>query len=188
MFPPSTENLLEQNAEIDRLALPRIQNDRELRELIADGELVQIQATPALRVNVPANRAYVRPWVNDMLVTLSAAFFTQFAKPLQVNSAVRTVRVQRSLLRWNRNAAKTSGEKASAHLAGVAVDLQRRGLSPVQVRFLEWRLLAYWLRGQVLVEEEIRQPCFHVVSLPTPTIQSDDATTGKNPVLSNPNE
>jgi hypothetical protein len=165
-FPPSRESLLEQNAEIDRWNLPRIKNDNELRELISDGELVQIQATPALALSpfLPLGRAYVRPWVYDQLSAISADFYAQFNRPLQVNSAVRTVKVQRWLLRTDRNAAPWHGEVASAHLAGVAVDLERRRLSPAQKRWLEIRLLVMAAAGAVIVEEEIRpQQCFHMV-------------------------
>src|SRR5208337_5112750 len=91
-FPPSRTSLLEQNAEIDSWHLPRIKNDNELRELIADGELVQIQTTTTLSLSpfLPTKRAYVRSWVVDMLVDLSHDFFVTFHAPLQVNSAVRT--------------------------------------------------------------------------------------------------
>src|ERR1044071_7843333 len=49
-FKPSHESLLLQNAEIDRLNLPRIRDDKELQRLKADGELVPIVPTEALRI------------------------------------------------------------------------------------------------------------------------------------------
>src|SRR5208337_4513977 len=112
----------------------------------------------------PTKRAYVRPWVVDMLVDLSHDFFVTFHAPLQVNSAVRTIQVQRGLLHWNRNAAPWHGETASAHLAGVAVDLERRRLSGAQKRWLEIRLLALAAVGAVICEEELHpEQCFHIV-------------------------
>lgn len=118
----------------------------------------------ALSPFLPSGRAYVRPWVADALTILEKDYFGTFHAPLQVNSAVRTVKVQRWLLRTDRNAAPWHGEVASAHLAGVAVDLERRRLSPAQKRFVELRLLAMAAYGQVIVEEELRpQQCFHVV-------------------------
>src|SRR5580693_4179462 len=42
MFRPSHDSLLRQNEEIDRLDLPRIQDDQELQELVASEELVPI--------------------------------------------------------------------------------------------------------------------------------------------------
>ena len=42
MFRPSHDSLLRQNEEIDRLDLPRIQDDDELEALKTSGELVPI--------------------------------------------------------------------------------------------------------------------------------------------------
>ena len=44
MFRPSHESLLIQNAEINRLELPRIQNDTELEALKGDGSLLPIHS------------------------------------------------------------------------------------------------------------------------------------------------
>lgn len=172
-FPPSRANLLAQNAAIDRMGLPRIQDSAQLHALIQAGELVTIRITRALSVDqrLPRERVYVCPWVADFLEQLSAEYYAAFGVPLQVNSAVRTVAVQRKLRRRNGNAAPATGETASAHLAGVAVDLKRRGLTVAQKRFLQFRLLAWAARGKVLVEEELRQPCFHVVVIGSDIVQ-----------------
>ena len=110
-FPPTRQSLLDQNAEIDRLHLPRIKNDNELRELISNGDLVPIHATESLALSplLPASRAYVRPWVLDMLSYIAPDFYATFHINLQINSAVRTVQVQRWLLRFDRNAAPWHG-------------------------------------------------------------------------------
>ena len=49
LFRPSRESLVRQNEEIDRLDLPRIQDDTELEQLKASQELVPIVAGDALR-------------------------------------------------------------------------------------------------------------------------------------------
>ena len=49
MFRPSHESLLIQNAEINRLELPRIQNDTELEALKADGSLLEIHSGESCR-------------------------------------------------------------------------------------------------------------------------------------------
>ena len=49
VFRPSRESLLLQNQEIDRMDLPRIQDDAELEQLKASEDLVPIVAGPALR-------------------------------------------------------------------------------------------------------------------------------------------
>ena len=50
VFKPSHQSLLIQNAEIDRLNLPRIRNDKELEVLKDSGDLVPIIPNEALRI------------------------------------------------------------------------------------------------------------------------------------------
>ena len=73
---------------------------------------------------------------------------------IQVNSAVRTVKVQKKLRRHNRNAAPADGDTASSHLAGVTVDLQRRGMTKDQIRWMEHYLFYMKALGLVEPEEE----------------------------------
>ena len=82
---------------------------------------------------------------------------------IQVNSAVRTVKVQKKLRRHNRNAAPAEGDTASSHLAGVTVDLQRRGMSKEQIRWMEHYLFYMKALGLVEPEEERRHWCFHIM-------------------------
>jgi hypothetical protein len=162
---PTIGSLQQQNAEADRLNLPRIKNKAELQEFIRDGELAAVPTTPALRVNVTRGGAFLRPWAADTLTDLSRAFFEAFARPLTVNSATRTLDAQKRLRRWNRNAAPVKGATASVHPTGIAFDIKRRGLTPTQNRWLEWRLFYLQATGRVIVEEEFRQPCFHIVAV-----------------------
>jgi hypothetical protein len=50
LFRPSHDSLLRQNEEIDRLDLPRIQDDDELEALKASGELVPIEESESLKI------------------------------------------------------------------------------------------------------------------------------------------
>ena len=165
VFRPSHDSLLRQNEEIDRLELPRIQNQAELDQLISRQELVPIVASETLRFDprLDPDRRYCRPWTRDFLNDLSEAYYKQFHNSIQVNSAVRTVQVQKKLRRHNRNAAPAEGDTASSHLAGVTVDLQRRGMSKQQVRFVERYLFYLRELGLVEPEEERRHWCFHVM-------------------------
>lgn len=165
MFPPTHGSLLAQNAEIDRMGLPRIKNDRELKELVQDGELVPIPVGEHLIVDkhLPENRRYCRPWTALFLTRLSDAFYAQFHEPIMVDSAVRTVEVQKKLRRWNGNAAPAEGETASSHLAGTTIDLARRQMTPAQAQWVELYLLPLHAQGMVEVEEEFRQRCFHIM-------------------------
>jgi hypothetical protein len=163
-FRPSRESLLRQNEEIDRLDLPRIQNQAELDRLIANQDLVPIVPGQTLRFDprLDPDRRYCRPWTRDFLDDLSAAYYKEFHDQIQVNSAVRTVQVQKKLRRHNRNAAPEKGETASSHLAGITVDIQRRGMTRQQVAFVEQYMMPLKEQGLVEPEEERHQWVFHV--------------------------
>ena len=165
MFRPSHESLLRQNEEIDRLELPRIADDNELEDLKLRQALVPINASDYLRFDprLDPNRRFCRAWTRDFLEDLSQAYYHRFHQQIQVNSAVRTMVVQRKLRRHNRNAAAETGEAASSHLAGLTVDLQRRGMSREQVHFMERYLFYLRAVGLVEPEEERRQWVFHVM-------------------------
>ena len=165
MFRPSHESLLLQNAEVDRLNLPRIQDDTELEALKADGSLVAIVPSESLRIErgLDPSRRYCRPWTLNFVNDLSQAYYNRFHQQIQLNSAVRTVKVQRKLRRHNRNAAPWEGETASSHLAGLTVDLQRRGLNKEQIRWMEHYLFYMKSLGLVEPEEERRHWCFHIM-------------------------
>jgi Family of unknown function (DUF5715) len=165
LFRPSHDSLIRQNEEIDRLELPRIQNDAELEELKARMELVPIVESQALRIakGLDPERRYCRPWTLDFLDDLSGAFYQRFGDQIQVNSAVRTVQGQKKLRRHNRNAAPEKGATASSHLAGLTVDLQRRGMTHEQIKWMEQYLLPLKNMGLIEPEEERRQWVFHIM-------------------------
>jgi hypothetical protein len=165
MFRPSHESLLLQNAEIDRLDLPRIQDDTELEALKADGSLLEILPNESLKIepSLDPSRRYCRPWTLDFVDDLSQAYYNRFHAQIQLNSAVRTVKVQRKLRRHNRNAAPAEGDTASSHLAGVTIDLQRRGMSKEQITWMEHYLFYMKALGLVEPEEERRHWCFHIM-------------------------
>ena len=165
VFRPSHASLLLQNEEIDRLNLPRIYDDKQLEKLKASGDLVLIVPSETLRIqpSLDPSRRYCREWTLAFLQDLSEAYYKEFHQQIQVNSAVRTVLVQKKLRRHNRNAAPEKGETASSHLAGLTVDLQRRGMTKPQVKWMEEYLRPLKEMGLVEPEEERRQWCFHIM-------------------------
>ena len=165
VFRPSRESLLLQNAEVDRMELPRIQDDFELESLKSKGDLVEINPSEHLRFDprLDPDRRYCRPWTRDFVEDLSKAYFEAFGTQIQVNSAVRTVKIQKKLRRHNRNAAPEKGELASSHLAGTTVDLQRRGMTPVQIKRIQQYMMPLKALGLIEPEEERRQWVFHVM-------------------------
>jgi hypothetical protein len=165
LFRPSHDSLLRQNEEVDRLQLPRIVDDAQLEELKASGELVPIEASETLRIepSLDPSRRYCRVWARDFVDDLSQIYYDRFHEQIQLNSAVRTIKVQKKLRRRNRNAAPAEGETASSHLAGITVDLQRRGMTKDQIRFVEYYLFYLHALGLVEPEEERRHWCFHIM-------------------------
>ncbi|MGC2322635.1 MAG: DUF5715 family protein [Terriglobales bacterium] len=160
----SYESMLRQNEEINRLELPRIADEVELAELEARHDLVPIGESDGVHIAIrEASHRYCRPWTESFLQDLGTAYYQEFGQPIQVNSAVRTVEYQRKLRRHNGNAAPEEGETASSHLAGLTIDINKRGLTRKQHDFIQERLVQLREQGLVEVAEERRQPVFHVM-------------------------
>ena len=128
---------------------------------VQDGTLVRLYTSCVLVVSpkLPAERRYALPATVDFINNFSTEFFRQFHQPLMVDSAVRPATVQRSLLKWNRNAAPAYGERASSHERGTTVDVSKH-LTKAQQRWMIERLLYYYALGRVLVISE--RSCYHV--------------------------
>ena len=164
IFAGSHDLLVRQNIELDKLQLPRINDDVELMQYELAQDLVPVSESDALKIapNLQDNRRYCRPWTRDFLQDFSEAFYGEFQTPLQVNSLVRTAQQQRQLRRHNRFAAPESGDTASTHLTGVTVDLSRRGLSKAEYQWMLNYLMRLNEAGLVEPIEE-RQPVLHIV-------------------------
>jgi Family of unknown function (DUF5715) len=164
MFPGSHDKLVEQNVELDRSQVQRMNNEFELVQSEMANDLVQVNETDALKIadNLLDTRRYCRPWTRDFLQDFSQAYYETFHAPLQVNSLVRTADQQAYLRRHNRFAAPAFGDTASTHLAGVSVDLSRRGLTATQYKWIRGYLQPLQVKGMVDPIEE-RQPVLHIV-------------------------
>lgn len=161
----SRESMIRQNEEIDRLQLPRITDEAELEERIQNDELVPIEDTAGLRVapNLKPYNRYCKSWTREFLLDLADAFHKEFGQAVQVNSAIRTMADQKKLRRHNRNAAPIDGETASSHMAGLTVDIAKRGLTKKQHKWIEEYFKGLRDEGLIEVAEERRQACFHVM-------------------------
>lgn len=160
----SRESLLRQNQRDTAEGLVRIQDDQQLNAMRASHALVLLPASAALQVNpgLPYNRRYCRPWTAKFLRDLAQVHYARFHHGLQVNSAVRTVAFQRSLMEINGNAAAADGDLASPHLTGAAVDIGKKGLSEAEIAWMRAWLLPLQTAGKIDVEEEFYQACFHI--------------------------
>jgi hypothetical protein len=148
----------------DRDGLARIQDDADLLDLRREKQLVPLPESPALTVDyrLPLDRRFARPWTAFFLSVLAGDYYASFHTPLQVDSAVRTVAVQRRLVRTNGNAAPVNGDTASPHLTGQAVDIAKGGLTRTQIAWLRTYLQPLIDQGKIDVEEEFQQACFHI--------------------------
>ena len=160
----SHDVLVHQNVMASNDGLTRIQDDADLDRMRSSHLLVSFPVSESLRMNedLPYNRRVARPWSVAFATDLGHAFYQRFRQPLQVNSAVRTVHYQAHLLMVNGNAAGLSGDTASPHLTGQAIDLAKRGMSQAELAWMRGYLLPLMQAGKIDVEEEFQQACFHV--------------------------
>ncbi len=160
----SHEVLVHQNIIADVEGLSRIQDDAQLSAMVRSGDLVALPVSPGLAIDprLPMNRRYCRPWTARFLSNLARAHQDLFGRPLQLTSAVRTVNFQRHLAHYNGNAAPTSGDTASPHLTGEAIDLGKKGMSLKEIAWMRAVLGQLQASGKLDVEEEFEQACFHI--------------------------
>lgn len=160
----SLASLVRQNEKTDADNLERIENDDDLRDRIARGMLVPVPTSSALAINqnLPPDRRYCRPWTARFLADLARAHETQFHRPLEVSSAVRTVDYQKRLMGVNGNAAPAEGDIVSPHVTGATIDIAKSGLTQREIYWMRGRLLALQNQGKLDVEEEFQQACFHI--------------------------
>jgi uncharacterized protein YcbK (DUF882 family) len=165
MFRGSHALLVTQNERLDQLELPRLANDSELEQAIDNEDLVQLKESSSLKIaaNLVDTRRYCKPWTRDFVEDFGQAFYAEFHKPIQINSAVRTMDQQKKLRPHNRNAGPVDGDTASTHMAGVTVDISKRGLTRKEHAWIEQYFLPLKEKGLIDPIEERRQPVFHVV-------------------------
>ncbi len=160
----SREILVHQNMVADDEGLNRIQDSDDLQRMRAAKQLVEFQETAGLRLNpeLTGDRRCARPWTVRFAGDIARSYYARFHEPLQVNSAARTVAYQTRLRRVNGNAAGVDGDVASPHLTGQAIDFGKHGMTTAQIAWMRLYLLPLMQSGQVDVEEEFQQACFHI--------------------------
>jgi hypothetical protein len=158
------EVLVHQNIVADVEGLTRIENEDQLRAMVHSGDLVPLPISSGMTIDprLPLNRRYCRSWTAKFLADLSAAHERLFGDPLVLTSAVRTVDFQRHLARYNGNAAPYSGDTASPHLTGEAIDIGKKGMSSREIAWMRAVLGELQNHGKLDVEEEFHQACFHI--------------------------
>ena len=160
----SFESLARQNERAEADGLERILDEQDLADRIEQRLLVPIPLSDSIAVNtdLTENHRYCRPWTANFLTNLAAEHAAQFRKPIIVSSAVRTVEYQQHLMRRNGNAAAAQGDVVSPHLTGSTIDIAKSGMSRKELTWMRNHLLSMQVEGTIDVEEEFRQPCFHI--------------------------
>lgn len=161
----SHESLVRANVEIDRLELPRIENDEQLLRLEESQDLVPLFDSDAMQVatNIKPTRRYCRPWTRAFVEDLSSAFYAEFRHPLIITSAVRTMEQQQKLRRRNRNAAPIQGETASSHMAGTTIDIGKAPMTRAERTWFDQFVLPLATEHIVEAVEERHQACYHIM-------------------------
>lgn len=160
----SLASLERQNTRTEADGLERIENETDLTSRIAHRLLVPLPASSTLTVNpsLLENHRYCRPWTAQFLADLARAHAAVFHRPIQVNSAVRTVEYQKRLMRTNGNAAQAEGDIVSPHLTGATIDIGKSGLNRQEIVWMRRQLMGLQQTGKIDVEEEFEQACFHI--------------------------
>lgn len=175
----SFESLSRQNEKTEADGLERILDEDDLNDRIQQKLLVPVPTSSALAINddLPESHRYCRPWTADFLKVLARAHEQRFHKPLEVSSAVRTVEYQKRLQRTNGNAAAAEGDVVSPHVTGATIDIVKHGMGRQELAWMRTWLLEQQLAGNIDVEEEFHQACFHITVYksfvpPLPTVPS----------------
>ena len=160
----SLASLERQNTRLDAEGLERIEDESDLASRIDHKLLVPLPASAALTVNpnLIENHRYCRPWTERFVADLARAHEAVFHRPIEVNSAVRTVEYQKRLRTTNGNAAPAEGDIVSPHLTGATIDIAKEGLSRQEMAWMRRQLLGLEEAGKIDVEEEFEQACFHI--------------------------
>ena len=160
----SIESLTRQNERMEADGLERILDEQDLAARIGEKLLVPLPSSSVLVVNtdLTENHRYCRPWTATFLSDFAREHDAAFHKPLVVSSAVRTVEYQAHLMHRNGNAAAAEGDIVSPHLTGGTIDIAKSGMSRKELVWMRDHLLALQTAGLIDVEEEFRQPCFHI--------------------------
>jgi len=186
----SLASLERQDRRLEAEDLQRIEDESDLEARIAAGLLVPLPVNSALTVNpdLDPQRRYCRPWTALFLNDLARIHDALFHRPLQVDSAVRTIDYQRRLVRINGNAAPAEGDTASPHETGAAIDIAKKGMTWREIGWMRRYLLTLQNAGLIDVEEEFEQACFHITvyktyaparrpSLPTPRLSDSGSAS-----------
>ncbi len=167
LLPPmkgTHEILVHQNQMAIADGLDRIEDDNQMLDMRRLKLLTALPDNDSIWVDnrLPLNRRFARPWSVRFLDDLARSHYARFHTPLVITSAARTVAFQKRLVLTNGNAAPPTGEVASPHLYGQAIDIGKHGMSLTEISWMRAYLTPVETEGKIDVEEEFQQACFHI--------------------------
>ncbi|HCW88097.1 hypothetical protein A2Z53_00955 [Candidatus Giovannonibacteria bacterium RIFCSPHIGHO2_02_42_15] len=156
----SADSMKKQNSQADREGLTRIKDDSMLERFKKNKYLVPIAEIDGLVIDPRLDEKYrwLRPWANWFLADMAGLHFTAFKRPLQINSAVRTIARQAELRKINGNASANS-----AHPTGSVLDITKANLLAGQILWMRRYLLLMERLGKIEATEEHEQIVFHLM-------------------------
>ncbi len=157
-----------QNEKANTYDLSRMRNRAMIRRFYRAGllDVVPTYTKYYYLHDIPRSYHYLRPWTKLFLDRLSREYYQRFRQRLRITSMIRTVVMQRRLIRMNPNAARATGPDRSSHLTGATLDISKRFMSyrgQVWMRHVLFRLAE---SGYLYAIEEFVEPCFHVMVYP----------------------
>lgn len=160
-------SLYNQNRQADLEGLKRL-TERDLDMFIHEKILVPLphnNVTVVVDSRLPKRYRYCLPETRDFLIDFGTYFRKETGKPIQINSAIRTVEYQEYLrnVKRNGNAAKSEGPKRSSHLTGATIDIAKKDMTPHQLKTARKYLLFFRKNKLADVTEEFDQPVFHAM-------------------------
>jgi hypothetical protein len=157
-------SLVRQNERDRAEGLTRIKDEAQLEALVHEHDLVALPVSGNVQVDprLAYDRRYTRPWTAEFMRQLGRSFSHEFGEPLVITSAVRPASYQERLTWRNGNAAPANGEIASPHEFGATIDIGKKGMTAREMAWMRGYLLPLQEAGQIDVEEEFYEACFHI--------------------------
>ncbi len=154
-----------QNKRADAENLSRMKNVAMVRRFAKAGLLVRVPRRTRYYYTryIPSKYSYLRPWSKLFLDRLSRQYYARFKKKLRITSMVRTVALQNSIAKRNKNAAAAYGPRRSSHLTGATLDISKKGMNAKQLAWMRRVLHSLRQSGYLYAVEEFQQPTFHIM-------------------------
>jgi uncharacterized protein YcbK (DUF882 family) len=164
----SMESVVYQNYLMEKEMLKKTKTQAGINDLKKKKVLVKLESGDELKFDskqVKKENRYCLGRVKNFLGDMSEEFYEEFENPIVITSLSRSAEYQKKLRKKNGNASQIFEGSGSAHSAGAAVDIKKRGLSARELKWIRNYLLEQEEAGLVEATEEYIQPNFHVMVL-----------------------